>query len=130
APVQQLSGAAPVVHFASVGTLSGSTVNLRSVVQNGFGLFAGICSTGVKGGVGGAKGGNELNNSELGAGNPGAVVTFHVKGGLGRTLGQLVVTDAGSNITLSASGLGAHSVSRFGRGRNLLQSSAVTKLKT
>jgi hypothetical protein len=104
------------------------TVNVRSVVQNGFGLFAGICSGGVKGGVGGTKGGNELNNSELGAGNPGAAVTFQ-ETSPPRTLGQVVVT-ASVNVTLGPSGLGAHTVSTFGRGKNLLQSSAVTKLKT
>src|SRR5262249_2857726 len=126
APVQQLSGAAPVVHFASVGT-GLFTVNVRSVVQNGF-VFAGICSTGVKGGVGGTKG--AVNNS-VGGGNPagggGGVVA---QGTLPpRTLGQVVVT-ASANVTLGPSGLGPHTVLRFGRGRNLLQSSAVTKLKT
>src|SRR5215475_5725564 len=54
APVQQLSGAAPVVQAASVG-IGVFTVNVRSVVQDGF-VFAGICSAEVKGGVGGTKG--------------------------------------------------------------------------
>src|SRR5262249_25495133 len=70
-----------------------------------------------------------VNNSE-GAGNPDG-------GGVGvtsqgmfppRTLGQVVVT-ASVNVTLGPSGLGPHTVSRVGRGRNLLQSRAVTKLK-
>jgi hypothetical protein len=49
-------------------------------------------------------------------------------GGLGR-LGQVVVKVL-VNAILGASGSGAHVGSMSGRGRNLLQSSPVSKLKT
>jgi hypothetical protein len=124
--MQQLSGAEPVVQLASLG-IGVFTVNVRSVVQNGF-MFAGICSAGVKGGVGGTKG--AVNNS-VGGGNPGGGgvgVTAQGMVPLG-TAGQVVVTES-ANVTLGPSGSGPHTVSRLGRGRNLLQSSAVRKLKT
>jgi hypothetical protein len=125
APVQQLSGAAPDVQAASVG--GGSTLNVTSVVQKA-GVFAGITSEGVKGGAGGegAKGAVH-KKSPVGLRGRG-VITQGMRGGGPGVLGQVVVK-VPVNDTFG-SGSGAHVGSTSGRGRNLLQSSPVSKLKT
>jgi hypothetical protein len=128
--VQQLSGAAPDVQAASVG--GGRTVNVKSVLQKS-GLFAGMIIVGV-GGLTEERG--ALNNLSRGGGVPGTVVTNQSTrpgGGPGGVLGQVVVKgsgDATDTLAGSPTARGAHVGSTLGRGRNLLQSSPVKKLKT
>jgi hypothetical protein len=125
-PVQQLSGAAPDVQAASVGC-GVSTWKVASVVQKA-GVFAGINSVGVKGGAGGdiAKGAVH-KKSPVGLRGRGVITQGMRVGGMG-VLGQVVVKVL-ANDTFG-SGSGAHVGSTSGRGRNLLQSSPVSKLKT